>query len=137
MGNTYDRRMSYAACNVEANALAVRANSGYIRIYDSTRPTNADTAVGAQVLLAELRFGSTAFGSAANGVITANAITADSSANAAGTASWARILESDGTTVIWDDEVGTATSNIILNSVTIGLGANVSITAMTHTVPRS
>lgn len=137
MGNTFDRRMSYAAVNVEANALAVRANSGYIRIYDGTRPANADTALGAQVLLAELRFGATAFGAASNGVITANAITADAAANAAGTASWARILESNGTTVLWDDEVGTATSNIILNSTTIGLGANVSISALTHTVPRS
>jgi len=137
MGNTLDRRMSYAAVNVEANALAVRANNGYIRFYDGTRATNADTAVGAQVLLAELRFGATAFGAAVNGVITANAITPDASANNAGTASWARILESDGTTVLWDDEVGTATSNIILNSVTIGAGANVSISALTHTVPRS
>jgi len=137
MGNTIDRRMSYAAVNAEADALAILANTGYIRIYDGTRPTNADTAVGAQVLLAELRFGETAFGAAVNGVLTANAITADSSANAGGTASWARILKSDGTTALWDDEVGTATSNIILNSVTIGLGANVSISALTHTVPRS
>jgi phosphatidylglycerophosphatase A len=137
MGNTFDRRMSYAAVNAEANALAALANSGYIRIYDGTRPTNADTAVGAQILLAELRFGATAFGASANGVITANPITADASANAGGTASWARILQSDGTTVLWDDEVGTATANIILNSVTIGAGASVSITALTHTVPRS
>jgi len=126
--------MSDAAVNAEANALAALANTGYIRIYDGTRPTNADTAVGAQVLLAELRFGATAFGAAVAGVLTANAITPDASANAGGTASWARILQSNGTTALWDDEVGTATSNIILNSTTIGLGAAVSISALTHTV---
>ena len=136
MGNTLDRRMSNAAVNAEAEALSTLANTGYIRIYDGTRPTNADTAVGAQVLLAELRFGADAFGAAVAGVLTANAITADSSANAAGTASWARILQSDGTTALWDDEVGTATSNIVLNTVSIGLGANVSISALTHTVTK-
>lgn len=135
MGNTLDRRMSNTAVNAEAAALAALANSGYIRIYDGTRPTNANTAVGAQVLLAELRFGATAFPAPTNGVLTANAITADASANAAGTASWARILQSDGTTALWDDEVGTATANIILNTLTIGLGANVSISSLTHTVP--
>ena len=129
-----DRRLSDAAANAEANALAALANNGYIRIYDGVRPTNADTAVGAQVLLAELRFGATAFGAAVAGVLTANAITADPSANAGGTASWARILQSNGTTVLWDDEVGTATANIILNSVTIGAGAVVGISALTHTV---
>lgn len=132
-----DRRMSYAAVNAEADALAPLANTGYIRIYDGTRPANADTAVSTQTLLAELRFGATAFGAASNGVITANAITADSSANASGTASWARVLESDGTTALWDDEVGTTNANVVLNSVAISAGASVSITSLTHTVPRS
>lgn len=132
-----DRRMSYAAVNAEANALAPLANTGYIRIYDGTRPANADTAVSTQTLLAELRFGATAFGAASNGVITANAITADSSANASGTASWARVLESDGATALWDDEVGTTNANVVLNSVAISAGASVSITSLTHTVPRS
>lgn len=136
MSNTFDRRMSNAAVNAEAEALSLLANTGYIRIYDGTRPATADTAVGAQVLLAELRFGADAFGAAVAGVLTANAITADASANAAGTASWARILQSDGTTALWDDEVGTATANIILNTLTIGLGANVSISALTHTVTK-
>lgn len=133
----YDARMSDAAVNAEANALGTLANTGYLRIYDSTRPTNADTAVGAQVLLAELRLNATAFGAAVAGVITANSITADSAANAGGTATWFRVLQSNGTTALWDGEVGTATSNLILNSVTIGAGASVSITALTHTIPKS
>lgn len=136
MANTHDIRMGDAGVNAEANALATLANTGYIRIYDGTRPTGADTAVGAQVLLAELRFGATAFGAASAGVITANAITADASANAGGTASWFRVLQSNGTTALWDGEVGTATADLILNSVTIGAGASVSITALTHTVTK-
>jgi len=133
-----DRRMSNAAVNAEANALAPLANNGYIRLYTGVRPTNADTAIGAQALVATLRFGATAFPAASNGVLTANAITKDS--NATGNASpvtWARILQSDGSTVLWDDEVGTASANIVLNSVTIGAGAEVSITSLTHTIPKA
>ena len=132
-----DRRMGYAAVNAQADALAALANNGYIRIYSGVRPAFPDSALSGNTLLAELRFGATAFGAAVNGVITANAITPDSSADNGGTATWARILKSDGTTALWDDEVGTATANIVLNSVTIGAGAQVSISSLTHTVPRS
>jgi hypothetical protein len=78
--------------NAEADAVGNALNSGYIRIYDGTQPANADTAIGVQVLLAELRFAADAFGAASGGTITANAITSDSSANNTGTATWARIL---------------------------------------------
>lgn len=140
MGNTYDRRLSNAAVNAQANALAVLANSGYIRFYTGTRPATADTAIGAQVLLAELRFGADAFADVVAGVLTANAITQDSAANATGVPSWARILQSDGSSVLWDDEVGTATANIILSGLIGGeivAGGPVSITSLTHTMPKS
>ena len=127
-------KYSNTMVNAEADAVGNALNSGYIRIYDGTQPTNADTAIGAQVLLAELRFGADAFGAAVAGVITANAITADASANATGTATWARILASDGTTVWFDGTVGTATSNVIINSAAISAGAEVSCTALTSTV---
>jgi hypothetical protein len=137
MGNTMDRRMSNEAVNAEANALATLANNGYIRIYSGTRPATPNDGLAGNTLLAELRFGATAFGAAVNGVITANAITEEDAALAGGTASWARILQSNGTTALWDDEVGTATANITMNSITIGAGAIVSISSMTHTVPKS
>lgn len=122
--------------NAEANAVGDALNTGYIRIYDGSQPADADTAVGAQVLLAELRFGADAFPAAVAGVLTANAITDDSSANATGTASWARILASNGTTVWFDGSVGTATANVILNTVSIVAGAVVSCSALTFTVSK-
>lgn len=134
MGNTADRRMSVVSRNAEANALAALANTGYIRIYSGTRPATPETALSGNTLLAELRFGATAFGAAANGVLTANAITAVNAA-ATGTANWARILQSDGTSVLWDDEVGTATTNIQFPSVAFQAGTQVSITSLTHSVP--
>jgi hypothetical protein len=122
--------------NAEADAIGSALDSGYIRIYDGAQPADADTAVGAQVLLAELRFGADAFPSALAGLITANAITSDASANATGTASWARILASNGTTVYFDGTVGTSSANVVINSVAISAGATVSCSSLTLQVSK-
>jgi len=131
-------KMSDAAVNAEANALSTLANNGYLRIYDGVQATNADTALGAQVLLAELRLNATAFAAAVAGVLTANALTPDSAANASGTATWFRVLQSDGTSVLWDGNVGVtgSTSDLELNSVAISINAAVSVSALTHTIPK-
>lgn len=121
--------------NAMVDALTALANSGYIRIYDGSQPANANTAVSTQTLLAELRFGATAFGSSTSGTATANAITADSSANNTGTAAWFRVLKSDGTTVLWDGSAGTSGCDLNLNTTSIVSGATVSITSMTFTHP--
>jgi hypothetical protein len=126
-------KLANAQASRAADAVCARLNNGYLRIYDGTQPTDADTAVGAQVLLAELRYGATAYGAAVNGVATANAITPDSSANATGTATWARHLESDGATVVFDGSVGTSGANLNMNSVAISSGAAVSVSAYTYT----
>ena len=130
-------KLSETTVNGEADAHSALLNSGYLRIYDGTQPTNADTAIGAQVLLAELRFGATAFAAASGGVATANTITSDSSANASGTATWYRTLKSDGTTVVSDGSVGTSGANLNLNSVSITAGAAVDCTAFVFTQPKS
>jgi predicted nucleic acid-binding protein len=92
--------------------------------------------VGAQVLLAELRYSADACGDAALGVLTFNAITADDGI-ATGTAAWFRDLESDGTTVIGDGSVGTSDADLILSSVAVVTGVPVSVTSKTHTVPKN
>lgn len=131
------QKLSNAAANAAADATTALLANGYLRIYSGTQPTDADTAIGAQTLLAELRFGATAFGAAVNGVATANAITADASADATGTATWFRALKSDGTTAVFDGSVGTTGSNINLNSTAISAGAAVSVTALTYTQSKS
>jgi hypothetical protein len=132
-----DPTLSNAAANAAVNAVTVLCNNGYLRIYDGTKAATADTAIGAQVLLAELRFGATAFGAASAGVATANAITSDSSANNTGTASWFRVLQSDGTTIVFDGTCGTSATDLVLNSVAISAGALVSISAFTYTQPKT
>lgn len=120
------------AVNTKADALAALLNNGFIDIYDGTQPATADTAIGAQVKLARLTFGNPAFGAAVAGVATANAITTDSAADATGVATWYRLRKSDDTAVC-DGSVGIATSNMILNTVSIVINAVVSCSAFTLT----
>ena len=126
-------KLSNATVNGQADLASVYLDNGFLRIYDGTQPTNADTAIGAQVMLAELRFNATASGAAVAGVITLNAITEDSSANATGTATWFRALRADGTTVVFDGSVGLTSADMILNAVALIAGAAVQITSFTYT----
>jgi hypothetical protein len=127
-------RWTNAVRSLQANSFDQEFDTGYLRIYDGTIPTNAETAIGAQVLLAELRFAADAVASESNGVLTFGTITSDASANNSGTASWFRALKSDGTTVIMDGTVGTADANLILPTVTITAGVEVAVSSMTVTV---
>jgi hypothetical protein len=134
-----DPRLTNAAASAAADAVVDRIDAGgagTIKIYTGTIPTDADTAVGAQTLLATLTFSATAFGAASNGVATAAAITSDTSADATGTAAWARIANGSGTTQM-DVTVGTSGDDINFNTVSFVTGATVAITALTYTQPKT
>lgn len=119
-----------------ADAVLVRANSGSLRIYSGTAPANIDAALGAAVLLATLPLSATAFGAASSGVATANAITSATAA-ASGTASFFRVLESDGTTGVYQGTVGTSGAELNLSTVSILAGGTVSVSSMTYTQAQS
>lgn len=130
-------QMSYAACNIKANAIGSALDDGYIYFYSGSQPANADTAVpGGSTLLATGRFAADAFGAAVNGVITAAAI-AQFNASADGTAAWVRCCTSDGTTVIMDGTVGTANANVVVPSAAFVTGVAVQVSSFTHTEPRA
>jgi hypothetical protein len=122
--------------NAEADALARLLDNGYLRLYSGSQPTNADTALGAQVLLAELRFNATSAPAASAGVLTFNALTSDTSADATGTAAFYRALKSDGSTVVMDGSVGTSSADLVLNSTAIQSGAQVDVTSFAVTVSK-
>ena len=126
-------RMAVARRNEMLDAITNECNSGKLRIYSGTRPTNADTALSGNTLLAELTMNATSAGASSGGVWTANAITSDSSADATGTASFARLLQSDGTTVVADFSVGTSATEVILNTTSIVSAAVVSCSSFTIT----
>jgi hypothetical protein len=129
-------KFSNLCVNGEADFIGVALDSGFVRIYDGSQPATADTALSGQTLLAELTFGADAFPAAVAGVLTANAITSDSSANATGTASWARLLKTDGTSVVMDGTVGTSAANVVINSTAISAGAVVSCSSLTITISK-
>jgi hypothetical protein len=129
-------RLSAAVRNIRLNRQGDELDNGYLRIYDGAQPDTPETAVGAQVLLAELRFANPADGAdATGGVMTLSAITDDASANATGTAAWFRALKADGTTAVFDGTVGTTGANINFNTVAFVSGALIEVTSFEITDP--
>lgn len=128
-------RLCLARRNEALDALRDNLANGFLRIYSGTRPTDADTALSGNILLAELTFGATAFPAASGGVLTANAITQDSAADATGTASFARLFESNGTTVFCDLSVGTSGMEINFATLSFVQGLVVQVTSLTISLP--
>lgn len=108
------------------------AGPGLLRIYDGSRPADPDTAVSTQTLLAELTLSDPSALAAAGGVLTLSTITDDVSADASGTASWFRVVDSAGNGVI-DGDVGTSGSDLNLNSVSITAGGTVEVSSFVIT----
>jgi hypothetical protein len=122
--------LSTNARNALADALTaqidVGATQAFIRIYTA--------AFG--LLLAELDYSNPAFLGAAAGVDTADTITGEASAPAAGTAAVCRITDRNAATV-WEGTV-TATSgggDIELSNLVIAVADTVDISAQTVTAP--
>lgn len=110
-------------------AMNAGAGAAMLRIYGGTRPATGGTAT---TLLAELTFTDPAAGSAASGALTASAITQDASANATGTATWFRVVDSAGTFVM-DGNVGTSGSDLNLTTTSITSGQPVSVSSFVLT----
>jgi len=111
-------------------------NAGFLRIYDGTPPANVGAALSGNNLLAELTMGTPFAAAASGGVLTANAITQDSSANATGTATFFRLATSGGTAVV-QGTVGTSGADLNLNTTSIVSGGPVAVTALTITEANS
>lgn len=122
--------------DAQADALARLLDGGWCDIFDGAQPATGDTALGAQVKLAHVQFNATSAPAAVAGVLTFNAMVA-AVALATSTATWARCYMADGTTPVMDVSAGIATSNIILNSAAIQIGAQVAISSFTHTVAKA
>ena len=114
-----------------SDAIDAGATGGTLKIYDGVRPA---TGGAVTTLLATLTFDVTSASTITAGVLTFDTITDDSSADATGTASWARCADSD-TTFVCDLSVGATGSgeDIELDSVSIVAGTTVSVTSGTIT----
>jgi hypothetical protein len=127
--------LSDVTANAAATAIAALMNSGTIRIYSGPQPANANAALSGNVLLVTLTFSPTAFSAPVSGSITANAITSGTAVNA-GLATFARIFQTNGTTVVMDVAVGEAGQGayITLSDTDIDAGGLVSISSFVHSV---
>lgn len=109
--------------------------SAQVRIYSGTPPASANAALSGNTLLAQCDCSATFAPAASGGVLTVNSISNDISADATGTASFFRVLQSDGTTVVIQGTVGTSSADMIANTVSFVAGGNVSISSFTLTAP--
>lgn len=112
-------------------ALTTRIGSnGLMRWYDGTQPTDADTALGAQVAGVELACSATFAGAPSAGVLTVSTITGANSTALLNPCSWHSFLTSAGVRK-FDGSCGTSAANLVLNSVTVGSGAACSCSSYT------
>lgn len=116
-------------------AIDAGAGAGTIKIYTGTQPTSPADAITTQTLLGTLTF-SDPCGTSASGTLTMSAITQDSSADATGTATWARIADSTGATVCDVDVTATGGGGTLqFNTTSFVIGGPILISAFTITVP--
>lgn len=144
MANGFYITNAVAQGMLNATTLSASIDAGtaaVINIYEhgGAVPANADAALGGATLLAQLTCSATAFsgfsdtGSA--GRATFDTITADSSADASGTAHFFRILTQSGGTVVAQGTCGTSSADLVLNTTSITSGSTVSITSATIDLP--
>lgn len=112
------------------NAIDAGAGAGKLRIYDGSRPA---TGGATTTLLAEITLNDPSF-TVTGGVATMDVTPepSDTSADAGGTASWFRLVDSNNAFVL-DGNVGTAGSDLNLTTTTIVAGQPVTITSFTIT----
>lgn len=143
MANAF--KISNACAKAMADTFDDQVNIGstasVIDIRTGTQPADPDTAATG-TLLATLTASDPMFGAASDGnpggLLTASAITDDSSADATGTAGYFRIRATGtGADDVADGECGTSGSDLNFNTTSITSGSAVSITSFTVTMPES
>ena len=114
------------------NLLAGWLDGGEIQVYDGTRPADADTAVTTQTLLVTFVIPDPS-GTVSNGIFTGADIEAAMIA-AGGTASWARIVDTDDATIC-DVDAGLEDSGefLELDSLSLVEGGYCSVVSFTIT----
>lgn len=143
MASWTNARAQAIAQGIMADADNVFPGGAQVVIYDGTAPANADASLSGNTLLAQLAMSDPPFldspGDISPGYqITADTITDDASANASGTPTFARVLNSLGVCVLQFSVGGTGSGaeGIIVPS-TITSGQPVAMTSLTITVPEA
>jgi len=131
MANNLNYKVSVRNARLDAIISAI-GSSGKLKIYAGSQPTDADTALSGQTLLASLALSATAAPASSGGVLTFNSITNDSSADATGTAAWFTLTTSGDVRVV-DGTVGTSGTDMIIDNTSISAGQVVSCSSLVIT----
>lgn len=124
--------------NLLADALGDDVDSGLLRVYDGTPPTDADEALGAQNLLAEITLPADAFAAAANGAIDKSGTWDDQDINASGEATWFRLLDGTESRILQGTVTGTGGGgDMEVDDVNFVAGGVFTVTGFTVTMPAS
>lgn len=124
-------KISLANAMLEAIATAIPSSTSILEVYSGTIPTDADTAVGAQTLLASITLPASAWAAAASRSLAKSGTWQDASANA-GTATaptWCRLKNAADTQRI-DFTAGVGSGDISFDGA-ITAGQVVTISTLT------
>lgn len=118
-----------------ADAINGGSAGGLLRGYDGTQPATGGSAT---TLLFEATFADPMEASISGGSLTADTITGDASANASGTCTWCRIVDSSGTFVMDGNATATGGGGVMqLVTTTIVATQPVDITSFSITAPNA
>ena len=124
-----------AACNAIVDLCDAGSGAATLKVYAGTVPATCATSITSQTLLGTLTFQDPAFGNSSTGTATrAGSITSDTSADASGTASFFRVLDSNGLVIMQGTAGVGATFNMNLDNATIVAGGTIAVSTMTVTV---
>ena len=117
------------------DAIDAGSGAGTIKVYTAPMATLPSDNISTQTLLGTLTFSDPSGATPSGGVFTASAITQDASADATGTAAWARIADSAGVTVVDVDITSTGGGGAMqMNTTSIVIGGPISISALTVSI---
>ena len=124
----YAVALKNARLNVATTQLSTTA---VLNIYTGSQPTNPDTGLSSNTLLASLALSNPIAPGASGGVLTLSTITSATAGNT-GTATWGSLLTGGGTRII-DFTVGTSGCDMTIDNTSINSGQTVSCSSLTIT----
>jgi hypothetical protein len=123
--------------NARLDAISTYAGgTAKLNVYQLTTGSSApaaDTNAVPGTLLAAITNPATYMGAASGGSAVKSGTWSDTSADAAGTAAFFRLVKNDGTTVVLQGTVGTAAADMIVDNAVFAAGQTFTVTTFTLT----